>query len=101
MELKEIKRVIKVKRGHLTESSLKSYGYNVLRVHKMILDSSFEKNAEKIAKEIQTQKIKPSIARALINAVIVYEKAKGRKKTAKLDELKAKYDTEFLDTVKL
>lgn len=101
MELAKIKAVIKEKRGHLTESSLKSYGYNVLRVHRMLGSTEFEKNTTEIAKVIQTQKIKPSIARALINAVIVYEKAKGRKKTENLDELKAIYDTEFLDTVKL
>ena len=101
MELAKIKAVIKEKRPHLTESSLKSYGYNIIRVHRMVATTAFEKNASEIAKAIQTQKIKPSIARALINAIIVYEKAKGKKNTKKLDELKAKFDTEFLDTVKL
>ncbi len=100
MELAKIKSAIKEKRPHLTESSLKSYGYNILRVHRMVATTQFEKNVAEIEKAIQTQKIKPSIARSLINAVIVYEKTKGRE-TENLDELKAKYDTEFLDTVKL
>ena len=100
MELVKIKALIKKKRPHLTESSLKSYGYNVLRIHRMVMTTDFEKNATNITKAIHNKQIKPSIARSLINAVIVYEKAKGRK-TTELDELKAKYDTEFLDTLKL
>ena len=100
MELDKIKAALKEARPHLTENTLKSYGYNILRVYKMVQTTEFEKNAKKIAEEIKSGNLKPSIARALINSIAVYEKAKGRK-TEKLDELKAGYDTEFLDTVKL
>ncbi len=100
MELGKIKKLLKEARPHLTESTLKSYGYNIIRVYNMVSTTEFEKNAKKIELSIQKGKVKPSIARALINAVIVYEKAHGRK-TQKLDELKADYDTEFLDSVKL
>ncbi len=64
----------------------------------MIGTTEFAKNADKIQKGLG--KIKPSVGRALVNAVIVYEKSKARK-TEDLDVLKEKLDTEFLDTAKL
>ena len=91
-----IRDTIKKARPHLTESTLRSYGYNVVRVKKIA--GSF--SAAKIADAFKKEKIKPSIGRALVNAVIVYLKAEGRT-TAKLDDLKATLDTEHLDTSKL
>ena len=101
MELAKIKKTIKDARPHLTESTLKSYGYNVLRVYKLVETTEFEKNAKLLGKKLKEAKVKPSISRALVNACVVYEKAKGKKKTEELDALKQKYDTEFLDQAKL
>ena len=36
MELDKIKVALKEARPHLTENTLKSYGYNIIRVYKMV-----------------------------------------------------------------
>ena len=97
MDAKEIRGIIQKARGHLTESTLKSYTYNTLRVHRMV--GSF--SAKKIEEVFRKEKLKPSIARALVNSAIVYKKATGTKETPELDKLKSKYDTEFQDGIKL
>ena len=89
MDAKLIREKIKKARDHLTESTLKSYTYNVLRVHRMVGSFSAKKIEEGFSE------LKPSIARALVNSVIVYKKATGTKETPELDILKSKYDTEF------
>ena len=97
MDAKDIREKIKKARGHLTESTLKSYTYNTLRVHRMA--GSF--SAKKIEEAFRKENMKPSIARALVNSAIVYKKAMGTKETPDLDKLKSKYDTEFQDGIKL
>ena len=99
MDVTEIQEVLKKDRPHLRPTTLKSYAYNIRRVHNMIESKEFEKNAKKL--EGKLKDTKASVGRALVNAVIVYEKAKGRKKTEELEKLKARLDTEFTDSVKL
>ena len=65
----------------------------------MLESKEFEKNAKKLGSKLK--ETKASVGRALVNSVIVYEKAKGRKKTEELEKLKARLDTEFTDSVKL
>ena len=66
----------------------------------MIESNQFEKNATKI--EVKLKETKPSVGRALVNSVIVYEKAKGKGSgTDALEKIKARLDTEFTDSVKL
>ena len=68
MEGGKIRKKIKAARPHLTESTLRSYAFNVLRVHRIA--NSFD--AKKVEAALKKEKIKPSVARALVNAVIVW-----------------------------
>jgi len=98
MEVKKIQETLKKARPHLSESTLRSYSYNIRRVYTMIESKSFEKESKKIAAKLKD--VKASVGRALVNSVIVYEKSHGRK-TPKLEELKGRLDTEHTDTIKL
>ena len=98
MDVKKIQEILKKSRPHLSESTLRSYSYNIRRVHGMIGSKAFEKETKKISEALK--EVKASVGRALVNSVIVYEKSHGRK-TPRLEELKTRLDTEHTDTVKL
>jgi hypothetical protein len=94
LEMDEIRQRIKEARPHLSAQTVKTYGYNVARLQKLVGSAAFEKEAAKVEEAVKA--LSASVGRTLVNSAIVFNGGE----TPKLAKLKASLDSAYLDDVR-